>query len=160
MRSKGSNVDLELSLFNPRLAVWVLVFVLLMMTLLFSLRRVEPEASKTAYIVAAKLILENANTYKQNWLVKNQPDHLFVDGQQLRFSKNGWLIPDSEDDTGCDHWLQLLYPEKQVFGDKLLKSKFRLIDEGYICRYNYSNNVIVIKLLSGKFSVSTEFFAL
>lgn len=149
------------SYLNARFMVWLTVTVLLMTALLISWRTIEPEATQTAYIVAAKSMLERANELKQIWLVKKSPSRLIIDGDEYRFNPYGWPVFGNENSHGCQKGLQALFPEEDIFGEKLLSHDFHQIEGGYICRYNYpDNNAIVIKLVNSKFLVSAEFFDL
>ena len=147
--------------FSPRFSVWVFIIAILITGLSMSWKRLEPEASKTAYVVAAKVILERANHYKQQWLVEKQPDELNLNGNVVHFNQSGWLLPLKDDEVDCEFWLQLLYQDSKIFGDKLLKSNLIHMDDDYVCSYNYVNsNAITISLLNNKFKVSVDFSSL
>ena len=150
---------MEISRFSPRLAIWLVVITVLTMYLMLAVEKVQPEAEEVAYAVAARRMLDRANYYKEHWLVGGTPHSLQITNQTVWFDRKGWPLPlrDQDGNTDCEHWLELLYPDKEIFSmypDYHNEST----SSGYQCRYRYKNKKsVVIRLQKGKFSVSVEY---
>ncbi|MDE1309427.1 MSHA biogenesis protein MshF [Vibrio aestuarianus subsp. cardii] len=158
---------------RSQFVIWFFLVLILLLSFLFVWKSIEREANQTAFTVARNRIVESANLYKQNWLLKGQPLTLNIDGQQLTMSKTGWVLPlfnnettvsdndQLEDDSSmfnCQHWLHLLYPDEKVLESYVVAIDAKIETHQYQCRYHYSKKqVITIEILNDKFTVSVGF---
>lgn len=158
---------------RSQFAIWLFLVLILLLSFLFIWKSIEQEANQTAFAVARNRIVESANIYKQNWLLKGQPLILNIGGQQLTMSKAGWVLPLFNNETmvsdeaqvkgespmlNCQHWLHLLYPDEKVLESRLVAIDAKVETNQYQCRYHYSQKqVITIEILSDKFTVSVDF---
>lgn len=78
---------------RSRLILWALVVCSLIAALLMAWQPVNRELENTALALANKRIIERANTYKQEWLLRGRPESLEFDGKVLTFSASGWVFP-------------------------------------------------------------------
>ena len=148
-----------MSRFSPRLAVWLVMIIILIMSLLQAVEKLRPEAEDVAYAVAAKRILDRANFYKEHWLVGGTPQSMRVADQLIWFDNKGWPQPLRSEDgrADCRRWLELLHPEEGIFSDNP-RYKNESTSIGYQCRYSYyEKKAVVIRLQDGQFSVSVEY---
>jgi MSHA biogenesis protein MshF len=77
---------------RSRFVIWSVVILFLIVGLLSAWETVEEEATNTALIVASKRILEQANLYKQQYILKG--NQLKKDSEQSRvYSRTGWVKP-------------------------------------------------------------------
>lgn len=139
----------------------LIVFVLLM-ALLSAWQSIEKEANQTALAMASSKIVESANFYKQDWLLKGRPSTLIANGRLLNMSATGWVLPLAENESSidCRYWLSLLYPDEQLLESKVISIESAHQVNQYQCRYVYSQKqVITIELLRDKFTVSVDFSA-
>lgn len=156
---------------RSQFVIWLFLVLILLLSFLFVWKSIEQEANQTAFAVARNRIVESANLYKQNWLLKGQPLILNMDGQQLTMSKAGWVLPLFNNDAtvideakdeppmlNCQHWLHLLYPDEKVLESRVVAIDAKIETNQYQCRYHYSQKqVITIEILSDKFTVSVDF---
>ncbi|CAH8227711.1 MSHA biogenesis protein MshF [Vibrio aestuarianus] len=150
---------------RSQFVIWLFLVLILLLSFLFVWKSIEQEANQTAFAVARNRIVESANLYKQNWLLKGQPLILNMDGQQLTMSKAGWVLPlfnnEAKDESpmlNCQHWLHLLYPDEKVLESRVVAIDAEIETNQYQCRYHYSQKqVITIEILSDKFTVSVDF---
>ncbi|RJX70682.1 MSHA biogenesis protein MshF [Vibrio sinensis] len=142
-----------------RVAVWFLVVMVLVLSCLLVAKGIEKDANQTALLLASNSIVERANYYKQQWLLHNNPDELKLQGNRVKYSKNGWVVPNlSGDQVDCQRWFTILYPQQHVYGD--LPS--RIVDNSYgstfKCEYLFSPNMhLTIGLKDKKFEVGVGF---
>lgn len=100
-----------------RFIVWCIVILILCSTWLYVWKqKTEPEAERSAFVVAQRQILANANTYRQDWVLDKQPETLWLDGQKVTFSSNGWPLTITQQQINCEAWWLLLWPEMKIFG--------------------------------------------
>ncbi len=149
---------------RTRLVIWLLLVVILLMTLMTLWRPIEQRASDTALLVASKRILDRANYYKQEWLLKKQPKRLSLQGkrsqeQVVDFSESGWpVVIDDQANIDCVAWLNLLYPEERILEYVPVQINNVSKNDYYLCEYSYTQNVIlVMSLKHNRFSVSVGF---
>ncbi|MBD1565208.1 MSHA biogenesis protein MshF [Vibrio sp. SA48] len=157
---------------RSQFVIWLFLVLILLLSFLFVWKSIEQEANQTAFAVARNRIVESANLYKQNWLLKGQPLILNVDGQQLTMSKAGWVLPlfnngsavhhaqvkDKSSTLNCQHWLLLLYPDEKVLESYVVAIDAKVQTNQYQCRYHYSKKqVITIEILNDKFTVRVDF---
>lgn len=159
---------------RTRLVIWLLLVVILLMTLMTLWRPVEQRASDTALVVASKRILDRANYYKQEWLLKKQPKRLYLQGKSLQeqtlqekesqeqvvaFSESGWPITiDDQANIDCVAWLKLLYPEERILEYVPVQINNVSKSDYYLCEYSYTQSVILLMSLKhNRFSVSVGF---
>ncbi|AEH34313.1 MSHA biogenesis protein MshF [Vibrio anguillarum] len=147
---------------RSQFVIWGLIVFVLLMALLSAWQSIEKEANQTALAVASSKIVESANFYKQDWLLKGRPSTLIANGRLLNMSATGWVLPLAENESSidCRYWLSLLYPDEQLLESKVISIESAHQVNQYQCRYVYSQKqVITIELLRDKFTVSVDFSA-
>ncbi|MDQ2166010.1 MULTISPECIES: MSHA biogenesis protein MshF [Vibrio] len=147
---------------RSQFVIWGLIVFVLLMALLSAWQSIEKEANQTALAVASSKIVERANFYKQDWLLKGRPSTLIANGRLLNMSATGWVLPLAENESSidCRYWLSLLYPDEQLLESKVISIESAHQVNQYQCRYVYSQKqVITIELLRDKFTVSVDFSA-
>lgn len=144
---------------RSRTAVWLLIVIILVLSFMLAWESVEEEAGDTAFVVASKRVLERANYYKQEWLLKSQPSELVLEKKRLIYDTSGWVLPINESgEVSCRYWLKVLYPDMRVLDVKPRAYYEQDLDNGYACAYPFSmHQSIVIRLVDGRFSVSVDF---
>lgn len=147
---------------RSQFVIWGLIVFVLLMALLSAWQSIEKEANQTALAMASSKIVESANFYKQDWLLKGRPSTLIANGRLLNMSATGWVLPLAENESSidCRYWLSLLYPDEQLLESKVISIESAHQANLYQCRYVYSQKqVITIELLRDKFTVSVDFSA-
>lgn len=147
---------------RSQFVIWGLIVFVLLMALLSAWQSIEKEANQTALAMASSKIVESANFYKQDWLLKGRPSTLIANGRLLNMSATGWVLPLAENESSidCRYWLSLLYPDEQLLESKVISIESAHQENQYQCRYVYSQKqVITIELLRDKFTVSVDFSA-
>ncbi|ASW79957.1 MSHA biogenesis protein MshF [Vibrio anguillarum] len=147
---------------RSQFVIWGLIVFVLLMALLSAWQSIEKEANQTALAMASSKIVESANFYKQDWLLKGLPSTLIANGRLLNMSATGWVLPlaANESSINCRYWLSLLYPDEQLLESKVISIESAHQANLYQCRYVYSQKqVITIELLRDKFTVSVDFSA-
>ncbi|MBF4245507.1 MULTISPECIES: hypothetical protein [Vibrio] len=147
---------------RSQFVIWGLIVFVLLMALLSAWQSIEKEANQTALAMASSKIVESANFYKQDWLLKGRPSTLIANGRLLNMSATGWVLPLAENESSidCRYWLSLLYPDEQLLESKVISIESAHQANQYQCRYVYSQKqVITIELLRDKFTVSVDFSA-
>ncbi|OXX29183.1 MSHA biogenesis protein MshF [Vibrio sp. V08_P9A1T1] len=147
---------------RSQFVIWGLIVFVLLMALLSAWQSIEKEANQTALAMASSKIVESANFYKQDWLLKGRPSTLIANGRLLNMSATGWVLPLAENESSidCRYWLSLLYPDEQLLESKVISIESAHQVNQYQCRYVYSQKqVITIELLRDKFTVSVDFSA-
>ncbi|ASF98920.1 MULTISPECIES: hypothetical protein [Vibrio] len=147
---------------RSQFVIWGLIVFVLLMALLSAWQSIEKEANQTALAMASSKIVESANFYKQDWLLKGRPSTLIANGRLLNMSAAGWVLPLAENESSidCRYWLSLLYPDEQLLESKVISIESAHQANQYQCRYVYSQKqVITIELLRDKFTVSVDFSA-
>ncbi|EPZ5904082.1 MSHA biogenesis protein MshF [Vibrio fluvialis] len=99
---------------RSRLILWALVVCSLIAALLMAWQPVNRELENTALALANKRIIERANTYKQEWLLRGRPESLEFDGKVLTFSASGWVFPREGGKVDCSMLLNWLYPDEKI----------------------------------------------
>ncbi|QIA64308.1 MSHA biogenesis protein MshF [Vibrio astriarenae] len=141
-------------------AIWGCVVLLLIAVFLQHWRKMERPIVDTAFIIAGKVILEQANIYHQEWLLLKQPTSLFLDGRDLYINNKGWVVPiNSLGEMDCYYWWSALYPANQI-----LKSDFESVESevngnDYHCSYYGNNQSLSISLVNNRFSVDVTLVA-
>ncbi|WP_340480462.1 MSHA biogenesis protein MshF [Vibrio anguillarum] len=147
---------------RSQFVIWGVIVFVLLMALLSAWQSIEKEANQTALAMASSKIVESANFYKQDWLLKGRPSTLIANGRLLNMSATGWVLPLAENESSidCRYWLSLLYPDEQLLESKVISIESAHQVNQYQCRYVYSQKqVITIELLRDKFTVSVDFSA-
>lgn len=147
---------------RSQFVIWGLIVFVLLMALLSAWQSIEKEANQTALAMTSSKIVESANFYKQDWLLKGRPSTLIANGRLLNMSATGWVLPLAENESSidCRYWLSLLYPDEQLLESKVISIESAHQANQYQCRYVYSQKqVITIELLRDKFTVSVDFSA-
>ncbi|MCG9680721.1 MSHA biogenesis protein MshF [Vibrio sp. Isolate24] len=146
---------------RSRFVVWLLVIIILILSFVLIIEKLEEDVDDAAFLLASKRMIERASFYKQQWMLNGQREHLVVDTENLLFSKHGWVIPNREQTrTACESWFSLLYPEQRVLGVAPSKVVERSELNNYRCEYifNYGKS-IHIQLVDNNFTVSVGFSA-
>lgn len=100
---------------RSRLVLWLLAIIILMMSFVLVLEKLEKDVDDAAFLLASKRIIERASFYKQQWMLKGQQERLAIGEENLTFSKTGWVLPEhSGNSNQCESWLAILYPEQRL----------------------------------------------
>ncbi|MFA0133810.1 MSHA biogenesis protein MshF [Vibrio splendidus] len=145
---------------RSRFVIWSVVILFLIIGLISAWETVEEEATNTALIVASKRILEQANLYKQQYILKG--NQLKKDSEQSRvYSRTGWVKPIQGADRDCDYWLEQLYPQQSILGLSSPSVEDKSDNIQFHCLYHYSDKYqIDILLKKERFSVRANILAL
>ena len=145
---------------RSRFVIWSVVILFLIVGLLSALDTVEEEASNTALIVASKRILEQANLFKQEYLLVG-PEQTNDSEPLMRYSRTGWLEPIKGSKRDCRYWLEQLYPQQSILGLTFPSIEDKSDNIQFHCRYHYSDRYqIDILLKKERFSVKANILAL
>jgi MSHA biogenesis protein MshF len=145
---------------RSRFVIWSVVILFLIVGVLSAFKTVEEEATNTALIVASKRILEQANLFKQKYLLSgaeqdNDSEH------PKRYSRTGWVMPIRGDERDCNYWLDQLYPQGSIFGLSSPGVEDKSDNIQFHCSYHYSDKYqIDILLRKERFSVKANILAL
>ncbi|WP_139685679.1 MSHA biogenesis protein MshF [Vibrio tasmaniensis] len=145
---------------RSRFVIWVAVILFLVMGLLSVWKTVEEEATNTALIVASKRILEQANLFKQQYLLSGVEQK--NDAKQPKtYSRTGWVMPIQDSARNCGYWLEQLYPKGRILGLSSPNIEDKSDNIHFHCRYHYSDKYqIDILLKKERFSVKVNILAL
>ena len=146
---------------RSRLVLWLLAIIILMMSFVLVLEKLEKDVDDAAFLVASKRIIERASFYKQQWMLKGQQKILTIGEENLTFSKTGWVLPEKLGNSNqCESWLSTLYPEQRIMDSIPLKVVNRSELNSYRCDYIYNQEKSIhIQLVDNKFTVSVGFSA-
>ncbi|QXO17112.1 MULTISPECIES: MSHA biogenesis protein MshF [Vibrio] len=136
------------------LILWALVVLSLIAVMFSAWQPINRELQRTAFEVASGRMIERANFYKQEWLLRGQPQRSEIDGEWMTFSPHGWLYPrlDGEGAVDCNTLLAQLYPQVTILNQPPRVTGTTL-SNGYECVFEYHNdNTIEIRLQNNRFS--------
>ncbi|WP_213864572.1 MSHA biogenesis protein MshF [Vibrio crassostreae] len=145
---------------RSRFVIWTVVILFLVIGLLSAWETVEEEATNTAFIVASKRILEQANLFKQQYLLSgseqnNDPEH------PKSYSRTGWLKPIQGTERDCNYWLDQLYPQGSILGLTSPSVEDKSDNILFHCAYHYTDKYqLDILLEKERFSVKANILAL
>ncbi|MBU2898769.1 MSHA biogenesis protein MshF [Vibrio hepatarius] len=141
-----------------RLVIWLVAISILLLSLFSVVEKLQADMGETAFLLASKRIIERAGFYKQQWVLKGQPEQLDIDRQKILFSSNGWVLPIGEDRTSsCQFWFALLYPKQRVLDETPVRVVESSELDNYRCNYIFAQGKqIQVQLVEGKFSVDTD----
>ncbi|CAK2980495.1 MSHA biogenesis protein MshF [Vibrio crassostreae] len=145
---------------RSRFVIWTVVILFLIVGVLSAFKTVEEEATNTAFIVASKRILEQANLFKQQYLLSgseqnNDPEH------PKSYSRTGWLKPIQGTERDCNYWLDQLYPQGSILGLRSPSVEDKSDNIRFHCSYHYADNYqLDILLEKERFSVKANILAL
>ena len=144
---------------RSRLVVWLSTIIILLLSFVLVLEKLEQDVDDAAFLLASKRIIERASFYKQQWMLKGQRESLIVENQSLVFSETGWVLPKtSEKNKQCMYWLSLLYPKLSILDSMPLKVVNRSELNNYQCDYVYTQGKSIhIQLVDNTFTVSVGF---
>ncbi|KJY92125.1 MSHA biogenesis protein MshF [Vibrio neptunius] len=144
---------------RSRLVVWLSTIIILLLSFVLVLEKLEQDVDDAAFLLASKRIIERASFYKQQWMLKGQRESLIVENQSLVFSETGWVLPKmSEKNKQCMAWLSLLYPKLSILDSMPLKVVNRSELNNYQCDYVYTQGKSIhIQLVDNTFTVSVGF---
>ncbi|CAM2812435.1 MSHA biogenesis protein MshF [Vibrio neptunius] len=144
---------------RSRLVVWLSTIIILLLSFVLVLEKLEQDVDDAAFLLASKRIIERASYYKQQWMLKGQRERLIVENQSLVFSETGWVLPKiSEKNKQCMSWLSLLYPKLSILDSIPLKVVNRSELNNYQCDYIYTQGKSIhIQLVDNTFTVSVGF---
>lgn len=145
---------------NKRLKffIWCSVVFCIMAAWLYVWKiKTEPEAERTAFIVAQRQILSSANTYRQDWMLDKQPESEVIDDFLVDFTSSGWPITLTNGEVNCDKWLLLLWPDSKVFGQEYSVYKVEGAKNIAYCEYQFpQGQKIQLQLLHGTLHVDVK----
>lgn len=144
---------------RSRLVVWLSTIIILLLSFVLVLEKLEQDVDDAAFLLASKRIIETASFYKQQWMLKGQRESLIVENQSLVFSETGWVLPKMfEKNKQCMYWLSLLYPKLSILDSMPLKVVNRSELSNYQCDYIYTQDKSIhIQLVDNTFTVSVGF---
>lgn len=136
--------------------VWILVILSLLAVLLTVWQSLSREIQRTAFEVANGRIIERANVYKQEWLLRGKPQRSEIDGDWIEFSPHGWPYPHLNDQldnaVDCPALLAWLYPDVRIVNQPPVVTGTTL-SNGYDCVFEYpGGNTLQIQLKNNRFS--------
>ncbi len=144
---------------RSRLAIWTVVIVLLLLAFVTIWKPIEKQVSDTAAIVATQQILQSANAYKQEWLLRGQPDLLRVKNHSLAMTPYGWVSPTlGEAYLDCKGWLLLHLPQERVLESTLLSSVGHIGEQREQCVFSFERgHKISVRFKNKELNVSVYF---
>ncbi|MGI9889514.1 MSHA biogenesis protein MshF [Vibrio chagasii] len=145
---------------RSRFVIWTVVILFLIIGLLSAWESVEEDATNTALIVASKRILEQANLFKQQYLLKGAEQD--SDSEHSKdYSRTGWVMPTQGSEVDCNYWLDQLYPPKSILGLNSPRVEDQSDNIQFHCIYHYGEKYQIDILLKGeRFSVKANILAL
>ncbi|WP_394141010.1 MSHA biogenesis protein MshF [Vibrio chagasii] len=145
---------------RSRFVIWTVVILFLIIGLLSAWESVEEDATNTALIVASKRILEQANLFKQQYLLKGAEQD--SDSEHSKdYSRTGWVMPTQGSEVDCNYWLDQLYPPKSILGLNSPRVEDQSDNIQFHCTYHYGDKYqIYILLKRERFSVKANILAL
>jgi len=145
---------------RSRFVIWTVVILFLVIGLLSAWETVEEEATNTAFIVASKRILEQANLFKQQYLLKGTKRENDSESSKV-YSRTGWIMPIQGSERDCNYWLDQLYPQGSILGLSSPSVEDKSDNIHFHCSYHYSDKYqIDILLERERFSVKANILAL
>ncbi|EDK28199.1 MSHA biogenesis protein MshF [Vibrionales bacterium SWAT-3] len=145
---------------RSRFVIWTVVILFLIIGLLSAWKSVEEDATNTALIVASKRILEQANLFKQQYLLKGVEQES-DSAPPKNYSRTGWVRPIQSSKVDCNYWLDQLYPPKSILGLNSPRVEDQSDNIQFHCTYYYGDKYqIDIFLKSERFSVRANILAL
>lgn len=145
---------------RSRFVIWSVVILFLIVGVLSAFKTVEEEATNTALIVASKRILEQANLFKQHYLLKGDEQEIGSEPPR-HYSRTGWIMPVQGAEVDCYYWLNQLYPHQSILGFNSPRVEDQSDSIQFHCTYHYSDNYqIDILLKNERFSVRANILAL
>lgn len=145
---------------RSRFVIWTVVILFLVIGLLSAWETVEEETTNTALIVASKRMLEQANLFKQQYLLKGTKRENDSESSKV-YSRTGWIMPIQGSERDCNYWLDQLYPQGSILGLSSPSMEDKSDNIHFHCRYHYSDKYqIDILLEKERFSVKANILAL
>jgi len=145
---------------RSRFVIWTVVILFLIIGLLSAWESVEEDATNTALIVASKRILEQANRFKQHYLLKGAEQQSDSEPPKS-YSSTGWVMPILGSKVDCHYWLDQLYPPKSILGLNSPRVEDQSDNIQFHCAYHYGDKYqIDILLKRERFSVKANILAL
>ncbi|MDD1829228.1 MSHA biogenesis protein MshF [Photobacterium sp. ZSDE20] len=145
---------------RSRFVIWTVVILFLVIGLLSAWETVEEEATNTAFIVASKRILEQANLFKQQYLLKGTKRENDSESPKV-YSRTGWIMPIQGSDRDCNYWLDQLYPQGSILGLSSPSVEDKSDNIQFHCSYYYGDKYQIDVLLKDeRFSVKANILAL
>lgn len=144
---------------RSRLAMWLVVIISLVMSFLLVWQSVVREANQSAMLLATQQVVERANYFKQQWLLAGQNTSLTIEKRRLNYTEMGWVKPiNDSQQVDCQMWLDTLYPQHQILGQQVVAIENQTIGDGYLCLYNYGDDVFIsISLIDNNFIARAGF---
>ncbi|MFS1862510.1 MSHA biogenesis protein MshF [Vibrio lentus] len=145
---------------RSRFVIWSVVILFLIVGLLSASKTVEEEATNTAFIVASKQMLERANRFKQQYLLKGTKREEDSELPKV-YSRTGWVMPLQDSERDCNYWLDQLYPQGSILGLSSPSVEDKSDNIQFHCSYRYGYKYqIDILLKKERFSVKANILAL
>ncbi|MCG9640662.1 MSHA biogenesis protein MshF [Vibrio sp. Isolate34] len=145
---------------RSRFVIWSVVILFLVIGLLSAWETVEEEATNTAFIVASKRILEQANLFKQQYLLMGAKREDDSERPKV-YSRTGWIMPIQGSERDCSYWLDQLYPQGRILGLSSPRVEDKSDNIHFHCTYHYTDKYqIDILLERERFSVKANILAL
>lgn len=149
-----------INLQRSRFVIWTVVILFLIIGLLSAWESVEEEATNTALIVASKRILEQANRFKQHYLLKGAEQQSDSESPKS-YSSTGWVMPILGSKVDCHYWLDQLYPPKSILGLDSPRVEDQSDNMQFHCVYHYGDKYYIdILLKNERFNVTANILAL
>ncbi|ROP14536.1 MSHA biogenesis protein MshF [Vibrio crassostreae] len=145
---------------RSRFVIWTVVILFLIVGVLSAFKTVEEEATNTAFIVASKRILEQANLFKQQYLLSGSEQNNDLEHPKS-YSRTGWLKPIQGTERDCNYWLDQLYPQGSILGLRSPSVEDKSDNILFHCAYHYTDKYqLDILLEKERFSVKANILAL
>ncbi|MFA0557620.1 MULTISPECIES: MSHA biogenesis protein MshF [unclassified Vibrio] len=145
---------------RSRFVIWTVVILFLIVGVLSAFKTVEEEATNTAFIVASKRILEQANLFKQQYLLSGAGQEEGSEPPKI-YSRTGWIMPIQGTERDCNYWLDQLYPQGSILGLSSPRVEDKSDNIHFHCSYHYADKYQVDILLEReRFSVKANILAL
>ncbi|CDT52572.1 MSHA biogenesis protein MshF [Vibrio sp. 1CM2L] len=145
---------------RSRFVIWTVVILFLIVGVLSAFKTVEEEATNTAFIVASKRILEQANLFKQQYLLSGAGQEEGSEAPKI-YSRTGWVMPIQGSERDCNYWLDQLYPQGSILGLSSPSVEDKSDNIQFHCIYHYTDKYqIDILLERERFSVKANILAL
>lgn len=141
---------------RARFVLWLVLVVVLFMAMFSVWRSMFSDTLQTALGMARLQMTDQANAYKQEWVLQGRPVNLQIEQATIPM-QHGWIFPKRDQGVDCENVLFLLYPDRKVL-DWLPRVTTIQKPNGYQCRYQYGDMVEVdVELKDRYFAIDASF---
>lgn len=142
-----------------RLILVGLVAIIVCIALAIALQPVSEEAQTTGAKLAKVWMLDSVQRYRQIWLTHGEPEHITMDGFDLKMTQGGLVSPfNSHGQLDCGYWLAVHYPQRNIMGSALIDVDGTMQAKHRICHYIYKNGQeIVVNMTAEQTEIIVKF---